>query len=48
MLGLGRVLLMGHSMGGSLVLAYAAAHPYTVLGVVGLGAPSEFPDAAGL
>ena len=44
-LGLGRVLLMGHSMGGSLVLAYAAAHPERVLGVVGLGAPSELPDA---
>ena len=44
-LGLGRVLLMGHSMSGTLALAYAAAHPQTVLGVVGVGAPSEIPDA---
>jgi len=44
-LGLGRVLLMGHSMSGSLVLAYAASHPEKVLGVVGVGAPSEIPDA---
>jgi len=44
-LGLGRVLLMGHSMSGALVLAYAAAHPEKVLGVVGVGAPSEIPDA---
>lgn len=44
-LGLGRVLLMGHSMSGALVLAYAAAYPEKVLGVVGVGAPSEIPDA---
>ena len=44
-LGLGSVLLMGHSMGGSLALAYAAARPGRVLGVVGVGAPSELPEA---
>ena len=44
-LGLGRALLMGHSLSGALVLAYAAAHPEKTLGVVGLGAPSEIPDA---
>ena len=44
-LGLGRVLLMGHSMSGSLALAYAAAHPQKALGVVGVGAPPEIPDA---
>ena len=44
-LGLGRVLLMGHSMSGTLALAYAAAHPQNVLAVVGVGAPSEIPDA---
>ena len=42
---LGRVLLMGHSMSGALVLAYAAAYPDKVLGAVGVGAPSEIPDA---
>ena len=44
-LGLGRALLMGHSISGSLVLAYTAAHPGKVLGVAGVGAPSEIPDA---
>jgi len=43
-LGLGRVLLMGHSMSGALVLAYAAAHPEKVLGAVGVGAPAQIPD----
>jgi pimeloyl-ACP methyl ester carboxylesterase len=44
-LGLGSVLLMGHSMGGTLALAYAAAHPEKVRAIVALGAPTGFPDA---
>ena len=44
-LDLGRVLLMGHSMSGALVLKYAADHPERTLGVVAVGAPAELPDA---
>jgi pimeloyl-ACP methyl ester carboxylesterase len=44
--GLEHALLMGHSLGGGLVLAYAAKHPERVLGVVGVGAVVELPDQA--
>lgn len=37
--------LMGHSMGGSIVLDYAATHPERVRAVVAVGAPIELPDA---
>jgi 3-oxoadipate enol-lactonase len=42
---LGRIAVMGHSLGGSIALAYAAAHPDAVVGLVGLGAPTTLPDA---
>jgi 3-oxoadipate enol-lactonase len=45
-LGLGRVALVAHSMGGSIALAYAARHPADVRALVGVGAPAEFPDQA--
>lgn len=46
-LGLGRVALMGHSMGGSVVLHYAATRPDAVRAVVGVGAPpARLPDQA--
>lgn len=44
-LDLGRPLVMGHSIGGSIALAHAAAHPEQVCAVVGVGAPSELPEA---
>ena len=44
-LGLGPSLVMGHSIGGSVALAHAAAHPEQVRAVVGIGAPSELPEA---
>jgi pimeloyl-ACP methyl ester carboxylesterase len=43
-LDLGPSLVMGHSIGGSVALAHAAAHP-EVRGVVAIGAPSELPEA---
>ncbi len=43
-MGLGRVALMGHSMGGSIVLSYAARYPGDVLALVGIGAPARLPD----
>ena len=43
-LGLGRVALMGHSMGGSIVLEYAATRPDSVRAVVAVGAPTELPE----
>ncbi len=43
-MGLGRVTLMGHSMGGSIALSYASRHPQDVLAVVGIGAPAELPE----
>ena len=44
-LGLGPVAVMAHSLGGSIALAYAAAHPQAVSALVGLGAPTTLPDA---
>jgi 3-oxoadipate enol-lactonase len=44
-LGLGPSLVMGHSVGGSIALAHAAAHPEQVRAVVGVGALSGLPDA---
>jgi 3-oxoadipate enol-lactonase len=44
--GLGRVGLVGHSMGGAIVLSYAARFPTDVLAVVGVAAPVTLPDAA--
>ncbi len=41
---LDRVALMGHSFGGSIVLAYAAANPERVTAVVAAGGPTEFPQ----
>ena len=35
---------MGHSMGGSIVLSYAARYPGDVLALVGIGAPAGLPD----
>jgi len=43
-LGLGRVALMGHSMGGSIVLEYAATRPDSVRAVVAVAAPTELPE----
>lgn len=45
-LDLRRVSLVAHSMGGSIALAYAAAHPSDVAALVGVGAPATFPDQA--
>jgi pimeloyl-ACP methyl ester carboxylesterase len=44
-LALGRVALLGHSLGGAVVLAYAAEHPERVNAVVGVAAPSFTPEA---
>jgi 3-oxoadipate enol-lactonase/3-oxoadipate enol-lactonase/4-carboxymuconolactone decarboxylase len=43
---LGRVALMGHSLGGGIVLRYAATHPERVRAVVGVGAVVEPPEPA--
>ena len=45
-LGLGRVAIVGHSMGGSITLAYAARYHADVRCLVGIGAPVRFPDQA--
>jgi 3-oxoadipate enol-lactonase len=37
--------LVGHSLGGAIALAFAAAHPELVRGVVGVAAPSVTPEA---
>jgi len=42
-LGVDSLGLVGHSLGGSIVLAYAAEHPERVSALVGAGAPTEFP-----
>ena len=44
-LGLETVSLMGHSMGGSIVLNYAAEHPDRVRAVVAIGAPTALSEA---
>ncbi|HEV8195938.1 MAG TPA: alpha/beta hydrolase [Gemmatimonadales bacterium] len=44
-LGLTRFILVGHSMGGSAAVAYAAAHPDRVAGLVLVGAPGKVPEA---
>jgi proline iminopeptidase len=41
-LGFERIVLVGHSMHGTVALAYALAHPSRVLGVVAIGAPPDF------
>lgn len=43
-LGLGRSALLGHSMGGSIVLSYAAQQADGVSAVVAVGAPTRLPD----
>jgi 3-oxoadipate enol-lactonase len=43
-LGLESALLLGHSLGGTVALKYAADHPERVLGVVGVGAVAELPE----
>lgn len=45
-LDLGPVSLVGHSMGGSIVLSYAATYPEDVRALVGVGAPTRLPDEA--
>lgn len=44
-LGLAPAAVVGHSMSGGVVLAYAARHPDKVRAVVGVGAVTELPDA---
>lgn len=46
-LGLTRFVLVGHSMGGSASIAYAAAHPDRVAGLVTVGTPGRTPPAMG-
>jgi len=47
-LGVGRAILVGHSYGGSVALAWALAHPARVAGLVLLSAPSHvWPGSAG-
>jgi pimeloyl-ACP methyl ester carboxylesterase len=41
-MGLGRVILIGHSMSGAVLTTYAAAHPDTVAGLVYLEAIGDF------
>ncbi len=43
-LGLDRVALLGHSLGGAVVLAFAAEHGERVSAVVGAAAPSVSPE----
>jgi len=45
-LGLGRVALVAHSMGGSIALTYATRYSGDVSALVAVGAPAEFPDQA--
>jgi proline iminopeptidase len=41
-LGMDRPILVGHSMHGTVVLAYALAYPDRVAGVISIGAPPDF------
>jgi pimeloyl-ACP methyl ester carboxylesterase len=43
-LGFDRVALVGHSLGGGIVLQHAASRPDRVRAVVGVGAVAELPD----
>jgi pimeloyl-ACP methyl ester carboxylesterase len=43
-LGLDRVVLVGHSLGGSVALAYAGRHPERVAGLVLEGTPGQMPE----
>ena len=47
-LGLGRFVLVGHSMGGAAALAYADAHPERVAGLVLVGTPGKSSPEVGL
>ena len=42
-LGLRRIALVGHSIGGSVAVAYAAAHPDQVAGLLLVGTPGRMP-----
>jgi pimeloyl-ACP methyl ester carboxylesterase len=44
MLGLERVSVIGHSLGGGIALLYAATRPEKVAAIVGLGAVAELPE----
>ncbi len=44
-LGLYDFVLVGHSIGGSVAIDYAAGHPDRVAGLVVIGAPGKVPDA---
>jgi pimeloyl-ACP methyl ester carboxylesterase len=44
---LDRFVLVGHSMGGAAAIAYAAAHPDRVAGLVMVGAPGRTPPEQG-
>jgi pimeloyl-ACP methyl ester carboxylesterase len=43
-LALDRVVLVGHSLGGSVALAYAGRHPERVAGLVLAGTPGQMPE----
>jgi pimeloyl-ACP methyl ester carboxylesterase len=46
-LGLPKVVLVGHSMGGSAALAYAGKHPDRIAGLVLVASPGKLPEAQG-
>ena len=43
-LGLGKFILVGHSMGGSAAIAYAGEYPHRVAGLVMVGTPGKMPE----
>lgn len=43
-LGLGKFVLIGHSMGGSAAIAYAGEYPHRVAGLVMVGTPGKMPE----